>query len=71
MMDEAPGKGDLFVAINDVRTRSQAGMDQAMAKLKPDDVFCLTVVRPVNAFKHDTLKFLVQYGGLKKTGDCR
>jgi hypothetical protein len=40
-----------------------------MAKLKPDDVFCLTVVRPVNAFKHDTLKFLVQDRGLKKTGD--
>lgn len=62
MWDVPLGDGDLVIAINDRRVRSQAEMNQEIGKLKPGDVAYLTVIRPVSAIKHETLKILVHVG---------
>ncbi|MDO8433529.1 MAG: PDZ domain-containing protein [Candidatus Binatus sp.] len=55
--------GDLIVAVDDRRVRSQGDLDDAMARLKPGDTMYLTVIRPVgNA--HKTMKIAVKVGAV-------
>jgi PDZ domain len=55
--------GDLIVAVDDRRVRSQGDLDDAMAHLKPGDTMYLTVIRPVgNA--HKTMKIAVKVGAV-------
>jgi PDZ domain len=59
---EQPG-GDLIVAVDDKRVRSQMDLDDAIAKLRPGDTMYLTVIRPLDTHgNHRTLKIKVQVG---------
>jgi len=56
------GDGDLIVAVNDQRVRTQADLDDEIARLKPGDTMYLTIIRPVKAWRHDTLKVEMRVG---------
>ncbi len=55
--------GDLIVAVDDRRVRSQGDLDYAMARLKPGDTMYLTVIRPVGN-SHKTMKIAVKVGAV-------
>ncbi|MGH7812768.1 MAG: PDZ domain-containing protein [Candidatus Binataceae bacterium] len=55
--------GDLIVAVDDHRVRTQNDLDEAMARLKPGDTMYLTVIRPIPD-GHKTLKIAVHVGAL-------
>jgi hypothetical protein len=59
------GDGDLIVAVNDQRVRVQRDLDWQLSSIKPDDTIYLTVIRPVNSMKHETLKIMVHVGRWK------
>ncbi|HUA33902.1 MAG TPA: PDZ domain-containing protein [Candidatus Binataceae bacterium] len=54
--------GDLIVAIDDRRVRSQEDLDYAMSQLKPGDTMYLTVIRPLPGGNHQTEKIAVTLG---------
>ena len=54
--------GDLIVAIDDRRVRSQDDLDYAMSQLKPGDTMYLTVIRPLPGGNHQTEKIAVTLG---------
>jgi PDZ domain len=54
--------GDLIVAIDDRRVRSQDDLDYAMSQLKPGDTMYLTVIRPLHGGDHQTEKIAVTLG---------
>ena len=54
--------GDLIVAIDDRRVRSQEDLDYAMGQLKPGDTMYLTVIRPLPGGNHQTEKIAVTLG---------
>ena len=54
--------GDLIVAVDDERIRSQADLDDKIAQLKPGDTLYLTVLRPIGGGQHKTLKIAVKVG---------
>jgi hypothetical protein len=59
----APGNdGDLIIAVDDQRIRSQQDLDAKMAQLKPGDTLYLTVIRPNSDGSHKTLKIAVRVG---------
>jgi hypothetical protein len=65
---EQPG-GDLIVAVDDRRIRSQMDLDDALARLKPGDTMYLTVIRPLDTHgNHQTLKIRVQLGAVEGAG---
>ena len=55
-------RGDLIVAVDDQRVRSQVDFDDAMAKARPGDTMYLTVVRPLPGGDHKTMKIAVNVG---------
>ena len=55
-------RGDLIVAVDDQRVRSQIDFDEAMAKARPGDTMYLTVVRPLPGGDHKTMKIAVTVG---------
>ncbi len=55
-------RGDLIVAVDDRRVRSQADFDDAMARARPGDTIYLTVVRPLPGGDHKTMKIAVNVG---------
>jgi hypothetical protein len=55
-------RGDLIVAIDDQRVRSQADFNDAMARARPGDTLYLTVIRPLPKGDHATLKIAVKVG---------
>jgi hypothetical protein len=55
--------GDLIVAVDDRRVRSQGDLDDAMARLKPGDTMYLTVIRP-DGNGHKTLKVAIRVGAV-------
>lgn len=55
-------RGDLIVAIDDQRVRSQADLDDAMAKARPGDSLYFTVIRPLPGGDHKTMKIAVNVG---------
>jgi PDZ domain-containing protein len=55
-------RGDLIVAVDDQRVRSQADFNDAMARARPGDTMYLTVVRPLPGGDHKTLKIAVTVG---------
>jgi hypothetical protein len=55
-------RGDLIVAVDDQRVRSQADLDDAMAKAKPGDSLYFTVIRPLPSGDHKTMKIAVKIG---------
>jgi hypothetical protein len=55
--------GDLIVAVDDRRVRSQGDLDYAMAHLKPGDTMYLTVIRPFGT-AHKTMKIAVKVGAV-------
>ncbi len=55
--------GDLIVAVDDRRVRSQGDLDDAMARLKPGDTMYLTVIRP-DGTGHKTLKVAIRVGAV-------
>ena len=52
-------RGDLIVAVDDQRVRSQADFDDAMARARPGDSLYLTVIRPLPGGDHKTMKIAV------------
>jgi C-terminal processing protease CtpA/Prc len=58
----AGAHGDLIVAIDDQRVRSQDDLQYALNQLKPGDTMYLTVVRPLPGHNHQTLKIAVTLG---------
>ncbi|HUY37934.1 MAG TPA: PDZ domain-containing protein [Candidatus Binataceae bacterium] len=54
--------GDLIVAIDDQRVRTQQDLDDAIANLKPGDTMYLTVIRPGPDRSHTTQKLAVHVG---------
>ena len=58
----AADRGDLIVAVDDQRIRSQADFNDALAKARPGDTMYLTVVRPLPGGDHKTLKIAVTVG---------
>ncbi len=57
--------GDLIVAVDDNRVRSQADLDDAMARLKPGDTLYLTVIRPQMGGGHGPpLKIAIHVGAV-------
>jgi S1-C subfamily serine protease len=59
-------RGDLIVAVDDQRIRSQADFNDALAKARPGDTLYLTVIRPLSTsssnMDHQTLKVAVTVG---------
>jgi S1-C subfamily serine protease len=55
-------RGDLIVAVDDQRIRSQADFNDAMAKARPGDTLYLTVIRPLPGGDHATMKIAVKVG---------
>ena len=55
--------GDLIVAVDDRRVRSQGDLDAAMARLRPGDTMYLTVIRP-DGRAHKTMKIAVKVGAV-------
>jgi hypothetical protein len=65
-------RGDLIVAVDDQRVRSQADFNDAMAKARPGDTLYLTVIRPVSGgqnsdpngmnMDHKTMRIAVKVG---------
>ena len=65
-------RGDLIVAVDDQRVRSQADFNDAMAKARPGDTLYLTVIRPVSSgqtsdpngmkMDHKTMRIAVKVG---------
>lgn len=60
--------GDLIVAIDDQRVRTQQDLDDAMANLKPGDTMYLTVIRPGPEGSHTTQKLAVHVGQVGQVG---
>jgi len=54
--------GDLIVAVDDHRVRSQLDLEDELAKLKPGDTMYLTVIRPLPGGNHKTMKIAVKVG---------
>jgi hypothetical protein len=54
--------GDLIVAVDDQRVRTQQDLDDAIARLKPGDTMYLTVIRPGPDRSHTTQKLAVHVG---------
>ena len=54
--------GDLIVAVDDHRVRSQLDLEDDLAKLKPGDTMYLTVIRPLPGNSHKTMKIAVKVG---------
>ncbi len=54
--------GDLIVAVDDRRIRSQLDLEDELAKLKPGDTMYLTVIRPLPGGAHKTMKIAVKVG---------
>jgi hypothetical protein len=54
--------GDMIVAVDDHRVRSEADFDAQIAKLKPGDTMYVTVLRPIEGGGHKTLKIAVKVG---------
>lgn len=59
---EQGNRGDLIVAVDDQRVRSQADLDDAMAKARPGDSLYFTVIRPLPGGDHKTMKIAVKVG---------
>lgn len=55
-------RGDLIVAVDDQRVRSEADFNDAMAKARPGDTMYLTVIRPMPDGDHRTMKIAVTVG---------
>lgn len=59
-------RGDLIVAVDDQRIRSQADFNDALAKARPGDTLYLTVIRPLSnsstPMDHQTLRIAVKVG---------
>ncbi len=55
-------RGDLIVAVDDQRIRSQADFNDALAKARPGETIYLTVIRPLPRGDHATLKIAVKVG---------
>ena len=54
--------GDLIVAVDDHRVRTQQDLDDAIAKLRPGDTMYLTVIRELPGGGHATKKIEVHVG---------
>ena len=54
--------GDLIVAVDDRRVRSEFDLEDELAKLKPGDTMYLTVIRPLPSGAHKTMKIAVKVG---------
>ena len=54
--------GDLIVAVDDERIRSEDDLNEAMARIKPGDTMYLTVIRPTGNGNHKTMKIAVHVG---------
>ena len=55
-------RGDLIMAVDDQRIRSEADFNDAMAKARPGDTIYLTVIRPLPGGNHSTMKIAVKVG---------
>jgi len=55
-------RGDLIVAIDDERIRSQADFNDALAKARPGDTLYLTVIRPMPSGDHKTMRIAIKVG---------
>jgi hypothetical protein len=63
MEKEAMGdRGDLIVAVDDQRIRSQADFNDVLAKAHPGDTLYLTVIRPIAGGDHKTMKVAIKVG---------
>ena len=60
--NSASAHGDLIVAIDDRRVRTQDDLEYALNQLKPGDTMYLTVLRPLPGHNHQTLKIAVTLG---------
>jgi PDZ domain len=58
--------GDLIVAVDDHRIRSQQDLEDELARLKPGDTMYLTVIRPLYGGGHTTKKIAVTLGDLNR-----
>jgi hypothetical protein len=54
--------GDLIVAVDDHRVRSELDLEDELAELKPGDTMYLTVIRPLSGGSHKTMKIAVKVG---------
>jgi S1-C subfamily serine protease len=54
--------GDLIIAVNDHRVRSELDLDSELDKLKPGDTMYLTVLRPLPGNAHSEMKIAVKVG---------
>ena len=55
-------RGDLIVAIDDIRVRNEADLYDQMRRLRPGDTMYLTVLRPMPGGDHRTMKIAVNVG---------
>jgi len=54
--------GDLIVAVDDHRVRSELDLEDELDKLKPGDTMWVTVIRPLPSGAHKTMKIAVKVG---------
>jgi hypothetical protein len=55
-------RGDMIVAIDDHRVRTQQELEDRLAQMKPGDTTYITVLRPLPTGGHQTLKLAVHIG---------
>jgi hypothetical protein len=58
--------GDLIVAVDDHRVRTQQDLDQAISRLKPGDTMYLTVIRELPGGGHATKRIEVHVGQINQ-----
>lgn len=56
--------GDLIVAVDDRRVRSQGDLESALSRLKPGDTMYLTIIRPTGNGQHKTMKVALRLGAV-------
>ncbi len=62
--------GDLIVAVDDVRVRSERELTNELDKLKPGDLAYVTVLRPLPGAQHQTVKVAIKLGMVRTDGNC-
>jgi hypothetical protein len=62
--------GDLIVAVDDVRVRSEGELKNELDKLKPGDLAYVTVLRPLPGGQHQTVKVAIKLGMVRTDGNC-
>ncbi|MGH7948695.1 MAG: PDZ domain-containing protein [Candidatus Binataceae bacterium] len=66
---EHDASGDLLVAVDDVRVRSEKELRHELDKLRPGELAYVTVIRPLPGGQHQNVRIPIKVGELRQ-GEC-